>query len=198
MPRYKIFDQRGLNYLTLTTVGWIDLFSRKAYKDIIIESLQFCQQNKGLVIYGYVIMTNHIHLICQINQDSEHELSAVIRDFKKYTAKKFIHYLENGIESRKKWILKLFREFGKKNTANRNYQIWTNNNHPIDLYSPKVIWQKLDYIHFNPVKAGIVINPEDYVYSSARNYSGHKGGIVLNIDLLEPFLDVGFKFYPGK
>ena len=61
-----------------------------------------------------------------------------------------------------------------------------------------MIWQKLDYIHFNPVKAGIVINPEDYVYSSARNYSGHKGGIVLNIDLLEPFLDVGFKFYPGK
>jgi putative transposase len=61
--KYKIIDQHGLNYLTLTIVGWIDIFSRKKYRDIIIESLRYCQENKGLKIYGYVIMTNHIHLM---------------------------------------------------------------------------------------------------------------------------------------
>jgi len=198
MPRYKIYDQNGLNYLTLTIVEWIDLLSRKVYKDIIIESLQYCQKNKGLIIYGYVIMTNHVHLICQVSKESDQELSAVLRDLKKYTANQFIKYLENDVESRKGWILELFRRFGKKNTANRKHQIWTNNNHPIALFNPKTTWQKLDYIHLNPVRAGIVDHPEQYTYSSARNYCNYEGDPVLDVELLEPFLDVGYKYFPER
>ena len=82
--KYKIRDQHGLNFLTLTVVGWIDIFSRKKYRDIIIESLRFCQENKGLKIYGYVIMTNHIHMIVQAT--GEQILSGVLSDFKSYTA----------------------------------------------------------------------------------------------------------------
>ncbi len=63
MSRYKIWEQQGLNYLTLTTMGWIDIFSRRRYRDIIIDSLQYCRENKGLHVVGWVIMSNHLHLI---------------------------------------------------------------------------------------------------------------------------------------
>ena len=63
MSRYKIWEQQGFNYLTLTVVGWIDIFSRQRYRDIILESLCYCRDNKGLHVVGWVIMSNHLHLI---------------------------------------------------------------------------------------------------------------------------------------
>jgi len=198
MPRYKVYDQKGLNYLTLSIVGWVDIMSRKIYRDIVVDSLKYCQEHKDLLIFGYVIMTNHVHIIVQIKEDSNHELSGVIRDFKKFTAHKFIAFLEGSGESRRAWMMEVFKKFGKTKGGNRKYQIWTNNNHPIELYSPKVIWQKLDYIHQNPVKAGIADKPEEYLYSSARNYYMEENEFLLAIDLLEPFMNIGFKYYPGR
>jgi len=78
---YTIKDQEAAHYLTLQIVQWADLFTRKIYRDIIIDSLKYCQKNKGLEIYAYVIMSNHIHLLAK---DENGNLSAILRDFKKY------------------------------------------------------------------------------------------------------------------
>jgi len=80
MGGYRIHDQTGLYFLTFTIVGWVDVFARKEYKDIIIENLKFCIQEKGLILFAYVIMSNHVHLI--VRSDSEMGLSSIIRDFK--------------------------------------------------------------------------------------------------------------------
>jgi putative transposase len=183
MSKHRIYDQQGINYLTLTTVGWIDAFTRRRYKDILIQSLQYCQTHKGLNIIGYVIMSNHIHLIAYTTEGSN--LSDVLRDFKKYTAKQIIASIQNESESRRDWLLYLFQYFAKHNTNNRDFQFWQQDNHPIALWTLSVMWQKLNYIHLNPVRAGLVKESTDYVYSSATNYYTREKGL-LDIDLLEP------------
>lgn len=91
--------------------------------------------------------------------------------------------MKNLSESRRDWILKRFEFAAQRHKRNSNYQIWTHENHAVELYSRDFLMQKLNYIHMNPVRAGIVYNPEDYVYSSARNYAGLPAR--LQIDLLE-------------
>jgi REP element-mobilizing transposase RayT len=165
---YKIADKEGLYYLTFQVVRWIDVFTRKTYKDVIIESLKYCQKNKGLELYAYVIMSNHIHLLAK----SENEkLSETIRDFKRHTSKTILEMIETGNESRKEWMLNLFGFEPSKHKRNENYQFWTHENHAEHIYSIKFIAQKLQYIHNNPVRAGYVENAWDYLYSSARNYA---------------------------
>lgn len=160
---------------------WVDIFSRKIYKDIIVESLKHCQINKGLNIFAYVIMSNHIHLL--VNTENQN-LSCIIRDFKKYTSKKIIETIQTGPESRKDWMLNLFLFEATKNSRNKNFQFWIQDNHPVEIYSNKFIKQKVEYIHNNPVRAGIVEKPWDYLYSSARNYAGLDALIdVIKVDL---------------
>jgi len=177
---YQIKDQSALHFLTLQVVDWIDIFTRCIYRDIIIESLKYCQQNKSLQIFGYVIMSNHIHLIAN---STIGELSNVIRDFKKFTANSIIKEIQNGRESRRDWMLNRFEFNAKKHCRNEKHQFWTHENHAIILYTPLFSWDKLTYIHNNPVRAGIVEKPEHYLYSSAMDYAGFKG--LLDIVMLE-------------
>ena len=88
---YQIKDQDGLYYLTFQVVDWIDIFTRKVYRDILIESFKYAINNKGLQLFAYVIMSNHVHLVAQ---SSEGALSATIRDVKKYTSKRIIETKE--------------------------------------------------------------------------------------------------------
>lgn len=118
-------------------------------------------------------------------------MSAILRDFKKFTSRQILEAIEKGNESRKEWLLHVFSYYARLNTNNRYYQMWIQDNHPIELVSPKVIWQKVEYIHNNPVKAKWVENPEDYLYSSARNYAFENRDCLLEVDLLEPFLPGG-------
>lgn len=164
---YKIKNQEGLYFLTFQIVGWVDIFTRKIYRDIAIESFKYCQANKGLEIFAYVIMSNHIHLLARsLNSD----LSGFIRDYKSFTSKAFSECLEYKNESRRDW-LKLVFEYHGKYKNKQTLQVWTHENHAEHIFSQKFIEQKIEYIHNNPVKAGIVQNPEDYLYSSARNYA---------------------------
>src|SRR6267154_1000702 len=101
---YQIANQQAPYYLTLQIVYWIDLFSRKSYRDIIIESLKYCRKEKNLEIFGWVIMSNHIHLIAR---SASNDLSGALRDFKKYTSKKIIEEVQGSSESRKEWMLRL-------------------------------------------------------------------------------------------
>ncbi len=169
--KYKIRDQERLYLVTFTIVEWIDLFTRKQYKDILIESLKYCQNNKGLDLCAFCIMSIHIHLI--IGRSSEPTIEAIIRDFKKFTSTEILKSIQTSQdESRKEFLLYHFRKAGAKNPNNTNFQLWQQHNHPIELNTNERISECLNYIHQNPVVAGLVYSAENYVYSSASNYAG--------------------------
>ena len=169
---YQIKDQSLAYFITLQVVEWVDTFSRKSYRDIIIENLAYCQKNKNLTIFSYVIMSNHVHLLVRSETG---ELSNTLRDFKSYTSKKILEEIKNSNESRKDWMLKVFKSAARNHVRNSEYQFWTHENHAEYVYSNKFIDQKLEYIHQNPVRAGIVNKAEDYIYSSAKNYADEPG-----------------------
>ena len=189
--RYKILDQNGLNFITFSIVDWIDLFTRPVYAEIILESLDYCRANKDLRVHAYVIMPSHAHLI--VSTSDQQDLSDVLRSFKSYTAKQILSYIKDkrNIESRRAWLLHHFAFHAKQDSRNSDYQVWQRGNHPFLLYSPKLIRQKLDYIHDNPVRAGIVNEPEHYRFSSAANYFADNG--IIEVDMLDDIgLDVSY------
>lgn len=168
---YIIRDQQAPHFLTFQVMNWIDIFTRPRYKDIVVESLNYCVQHKGLNIYGWVIMSNHIHLI--VNHDSD--LSSVVRDFKKFTSKAIIASIKEMPESRRDWMLFQFNLRGRMNARNDGYQFWTQENHAVQLLNTEMIDTTLNYIHENPVRAGIVLESIHYKYSSAMDYADGKG-----------------------
>ena len=158
---YKIRNQAAIHFITFAVVEWVDMFSRKEYRNIVLESIKHCQNEKGLLLHCWCIMSNHLHLIASAKNS---DLSDVLRDFKKFTSKQIIAAIENNqTESRREGMLKIFREQGEKNSRNKNYQFWRQDNQPQELYSPVFIFQKINYIHNNPVEAGIVEKPEHYL-----------------------------------
>ncbi|MBK7183625.1 MAG: transposase [Bacteroidetes bacterium] len=173
---YQIKEQDKLYFITLQVVEWVDIFSRETYRKIITDNLEYCIKNKGLEIYAWVIMSNHVHLLAKSNTNN---LSSTIRDFKSYTSKLILEQIQAINESRKDWMLKIFETAAFDKKRNTNYQFWTHDNHAEHIFSNKFMEQKLDYIHFNPVRAGIVEKPEDYIYSSAKDYAGEKGIITI-------------------
>ncbi|MBR5351958.1 MAG: transposase [Prevotella sp.] len=171
-----------LFFTTSTVVDWVDIFTRPTYKHIVIESLAYCQERKGLCIHAWVLMSNHLHLVVSVNDGVE--LGYILRDFKKFTNKKIMQVLENDIhESRRNWMQDRFCFAALNDRRIHNYRFWQEGNHIEQLYTEHFIRQKIDYIHNNPVRAEIVAHPEDYLYSSAPSYAGDKG--LLNIDLLK-------------
>ena len=172
--KYRFIEDRFPHFITLTLVEWIDLFSRERYKEIIIKNLEYCIKEKGLIIHSYVIMSNHLHLI--VNVSRETEISTLIQNFKRYTAKALYDTLKlNSLESRRNWMLWIMESQGKKSSSNINYKVWIHENHPVILDSNFILEQKVNYIHENPVRAGICYTKEDYRYSSARQYAGEAG-----------------------
>lgn len=166
---YTIRDQHALYFVTFTVHQWVDIFTRRDYANIVIESLKFCQKEKGLKIYGWVIMSNHIHLIIQSEKTP---LSDIIRDFKKYTATQIVKAIENNNkESRKKWLLWLFNKNGK-------IWFWEEGYHGEEITTKRFFETKLKYIHLNPVRAGIVEKEEEYLLSSCADYFGNRKGIL--------------------
>ena len=180
--KYKFHNTSGVYFVSFATVNWIDLFTRQLYFNIPIDSITYCRKEKGMELYCYCLMPSHIHFIFRSSNDQPSEL---LRDFKKYTSKRVMEAIEtNPQESRKEWLLWMFERAGKKNATTSKYQFWQQHNKPIELWSASVLKQKIDYIHDNPVEAGFVLNPEDWKYSSARNFSDDHS--VLEID------EVGF------
>lgn len=155
-------------YITMTVVGWLDVFTRKNHRDVLIESLKYCQKEKGLIIYAYVIMSNHIHMIVQTSEP--HQIKDTIRDFKKFTSKKILFQIQNEPESRREWMLKIFEDEAEHSKKHKTYKFWQVGNHAIEVFTEKFIWGKINYIHENPVRAGLVKQQWDWVYSSASNY----------------------------
>lgn len=195
---YIIREQDKAHFITATVVDWIDVFTRQRYNDIVINSLEFCIKNKGMILFGYVIMSNHIHLIVQ---SSDGKLSDLIRDFKKFTAKNILESIQNEPESRREWMLERFKKATDTHKRNKDYQFWQYGNHAIEIYSNKFMWSKLDYIHMNPVRSGIVEKASYYKYSSAINYVNNEGVIAVElvdnpvIDVLKPNSFINYEKY---
>ena len=166
-----------LYFVTLTVVDWIDVFTQRKYFDLIIANLEYCRKKKGLRIFSYVIMTNHLHMICSSNEES---LTKLLGHFKSYTAKVLLEEIKRDANpKRRSMFIKRFEAAGDINQSNLKYQFWQNGSYPVILFSDRVIAQKIDYIHYNPVKAGYVNEAAHYAYSSAHPYSP------LEMDLLE-------------
>ena len=179
--KYKFYNKEGLYFTSTAVVGWTGEFTRREYNNILIDSLKYCQAEKGLEIFAWCLMSNHFHLVCRAKEN--YLLQDIFRDFKKFTSKELLKAIaENDQESRQERWLALFARAGKYNSNNSKYQFWRQDNHPKELLSNEVIDQKIDYIHNNPVEAGMVDNPEEYIYSSARDYVGAKGLVDLDIE----------------
>jgi REP element-mobilizing transposase RayT len=161
-------------FVTDTVVDWVDIFSRPLYRHIIIESLQYCQKEKGLIIYAWVQMTNHMHMM--VGLSGENKVSDILRVFKKFTSKEIIRtLLVETTESRREWMVNRFEYAGKNDKKIKNYKFWQEGNDAQEIYLNDYFNQKLNYIHDNPVKAEIVNREEDYRYSSAIDWAGGKG-----------------------
>jgi len=171
--KYKFLNKEGLYFVSFAVVNWIDVFIRPEYNEIIVESLTYCKNNIGLELYCWCIMSSHVHLIFSA-KDNNPEI--ILGRFKEYTAKQLVKAIhDNQQESRKEWLLWMFKRAASKSSNVTTYQFWQHNNQPIELWSPKVIEQKADYLHNNPVEAGFVAEAEHWKYSSAIDYWGGKG-----------------------
>lgn len=164
--KYKARVRGELYFITITIIDWVDFLSRPIYKDVIVSSLNHCVKNKGLSVFAYCIMSNHVHAIVSCDG----ELSDVVRDMKKHTSKELIKAMRSIHESRREWMLKKFEYAAKRVKKGVNYKVWQDGYHPVHLSTNQMIDQRIDYIHNNPVGEGIVYRAEDYVYSSASFY----------------------------
>jgi REP element-mobilizing transposase RayT len=179
--KYKVGEDEIPHFVTFTVVGWVDVFTREQYKEIIVESLKFCINSKGLRLHAWVIMTNHVHLILS---SKENKIEYIVRDIKKFTSKQIVKAIQDHPhESRKEWMLNLFSFAGKYNSNNKEYQFWKQDYHPIELRTSILFDQRLNYLHDNPVRSGLVCEPWHYKYSSAINYNTTEHGLI-KLDLL--------------
>lgn len=175
-------DPEGTYFATFTVVEWADVFTRELYRKIIVDSLLFSIKEKGMILHAWCLMTNHVHLIFSTKFPGTH--SSILRDLKKFTSREIIQAIKNNRkESRKRWMLPIFIRPTTKTNYIRSHQFWQYENHPIEIYSPRIVQQKLNYLHQNPVVAGFVEKAEHYLYSSARDYTGMKG--LIEVQLIE-------------
>ena len=175
--RYRIADQNQVYFLTLTVVDWVDIFTRKDYKLIITDSLNYCVDNKGLEVFAWVLMSNHLHLMARAKEG--YGISAILRDFKKFTSKRLIEKIIEIGESRREWLLDRFSFEARRTSRAENYKLWRDDNHAISLEKTEWIMQRLNYIHQNPVRQMIVEKPHEYLFSSAVDYNEVKGLVTI-------------------
>ncbi len=173
--RYRILDTNGIHFLTCTIVEWIPVFIGIDFCRVIIDSLAFCRRQKGLGLYAYVIMDNHVHLVAEAPG-----LTGVMQAFKGFTAREIVRVAE---ESNRTWLLNQFRYYKKSNKEQSRHQVWQEGSHPQLIQTESMLRQKIEYIHSNPVRRGWIDAPEHWRYSSARNYNGGTDA-VLEIDPL--------------
>lgn len=183
--KYKFNNNDQMYFVSFAVINWIDLFIRTEYKDIIVKSLSYCIEKKELKLYAWCVMTSHVHLIIG---SAGNPLENIMRDLKRHSSETLHLSIKNNTkESRREWMLSMMEQAGIENSNNVGFQLWQQHNQPIVLDTPKITHQKLDYIHNNPVVAGFVEKPEDWLYSSAKDYySGTKG--MLDIILIDPLI----------
>jgi len=179
MQKYKIDPAKTSFYFcTCTVIEWLCIFKEEKYFNVVIDSLNYCRENKGLRLYGLVIMLNHLHMI--VSTRNEILLSDVMRDFKRHTSTKLAELL---IADNDKIVLYHLKKAAEKQKG--IFKVWRDEYHPVALFSQKWFNEKLSYTHYNPVRKGYVLKPEEWKYSTARNWhSGEDEIISLDLDHL--------------
>ncbi len=181
--KYHFTDNDQIYFITATTVDWVDIFTRNIYRDILIDSLRYCQAYQGLHIHAWVLMTNHFHMLFYV--EPNRNPGTVIRNIKSFTAIRIIdEIINNPQESRKRWMLDIFEKHGAINKSNYKFQFWQTENHPIIIDSSKKLRQRKDYIHENPVRAGFVSTPEEWTYGSGVDYYTSNRTGLLKLEML--------------
>jgi putative transposase len=177
--KYKFHDNDKLYFISFGVVNWIDVFIKEEYKQELIKSWEHCMEHKGLQIYGWCIMTSHVHMI--IGTTGKKKLDEIVGEMKSYTSTRFKSLIkENPEESTKEWLIWMMERAGKKNSNNSDWQFWQQHNKPLEIKDQEMFDKMLKYMHDNPVVAGFVDKAEDWQYSSARNFCGLKGLINLS------------------
>jgi len=165
MSRWKVVPDVKYYFVTTTVIHWQYVFTEIPCFDIIIESLKYCIKNKALHLHGYVIMLNHAHYL--LSTDDEKNLSDIMRDFGTHTSRLLTEFLE---QKKRFDVLEVFREAAEADGRGSRYKVWQEGIHPIAIESERFFLEKLQYLHENPVRKGYVDRPEQWRYSSARNY----------------------------
>jgi putative transposase len=160
--RYVVREEYQAHFVTSTIVDWLPVFTTSGCCDIVAEAFDYCRKHKELKLYGWVVMPNHFHAVVQAT-----ELSRVMADLKKFTARRLLGQLK--IE-RRDWLLEILHKTRLRHKHASTYQVWQEGFHPQALYSDETIRQKLEYLQNNPVRAAFVAAPEHWRYSSAYEW----------------------------
>ena len=160
---YKLQNTDYPYFITSTIVNWIRLFDQNEFKHLLFQNLIFYQSKYEIEIFAYVIMPDHFHMVCKSEQ-----LRKAIQSLKSYTAKEIIDILRSDINFE---ILDELRNIKKKYKAESDFQVWQEGYHPQEILNNRMLKQKIEYIHYNPVRKGLVSRPEDWEYSSAGYYT---------------------------
>ena len=165
--RYKIYEPTHPHFVTCTVLHWLPLFTNRDSVQIILDSLTYLQKSDNMTLFSYVILENHLHLVI-----SSDDISKTMQKFKSYTAFELLKLLEKNNAST---LLKQFAFHKKAHRKENSYQIWEEGFHPKLIQSEQMMFEKINYIHHNPVKRGFVDEAEHWRYSSARDYKGVDG-----------------------
>ena len=162
------------HFITLNVVDWVDIFIRPVYKQIIVHSLNHFITTKGLNVYAWCLMSNHLHLIANAEG---HTLPEIEKEFKNFTAQKILEDISVEPPKRLEWMMARFESFSNLLGLNKKFQIWQTCTNPvyISLLKSTQLIEQIEFIHNNPVRDRVVTTAEDYLYSSARDYAGMKG-----------------------
>jgi len=165
--RYRVFETGFPYFMTCTVVGWLPIFAKPEAVEIVYDCWRHLQEHDEFKLFGYVVLENHLHLIASAPQ-----LPEAMRRFKSYTARQMIDLLKRrgaDVLLRQLWAHKL------RYKTQSEYQLWQEGSHPEQIQNDAMMWQKLEYIHLNPVKRGYVDDPLHWRHSSARSYAGQPG-----------------------
>ncbi|MCF7959436.1 MAG: transposase [Pirellula sp.] len=176
MPRsrYRFGDDAYPYFMTWTIVGWLPVFTRQESTKIIYDSWRFLQLEREFQLLGYVILENHVHLIA-----TAPNLAAAVKCSKSFTALQIVELLK---KRNARQLLRGLAALKLPNKKQSEHQVWQEGSHPKIIETDEMLWQKLEYIHNNPVERGYVDDPLHWRYSSARNYAGQPGLIEVVTD----------------
>ena len=159
--RYRILERDHSHFITATTVAWLPIFTTAARCDVLVDAFEYCRQHKSLKLYAWVILDTHFHAIVAAPR-----LERVLADLKRHTARRIIEQLE---AEHCNWLLRQLRSQRAPHKTESQHQVWQEGSHPQAVMSDEIMLQKLEYLHNNPVKRGLVASPEHWRYSSAHD-----------------------------
>jgi len=172
--RYKIIGKENSYFITSTIVEWIPVFASEKYYNILIDTIKFYQSKNGLEIFAFVLLPEHFHMLIKCK-----DLVKTVQLIKMYSAKKIIDELKADKNYK---LLDKFKSLKKDYKVNSEYQIWQEGFHPQMILSESMYFQKMEYIHFNPLKKGLVTEITEWKYSSAGfYYEGKESMIEINV-----------------